>query len=269
MCKCAGLIIYKSNFILLNILYQNEHLECMWPNQCVHGDFHSTALAGVIPTSSLHIFAGLIRHLLLLWQCSILHFLPCAVWQELEAGHVFPSFEFPWSCLHFEVSFLISKHKNADRAWKATSISTDNQWHVVGQRVVCWQQLERRPVYSSTQAHNAMLNDSKIKYWHLILQLCAFPYQPGDGFGNARERCKHLWTTQVWLIHPHVHIPRHLAMICSTLSLHMGQHMICSSTSSPPGILQKSKIMVASWSCDYPLWQLDVSCHMSQLKRMS
>ena len=28
MYTCAGLIIYKSNFILLNILYQNEHLEC-------------------------------------------------------------------------------------------------------------------------------------------------------------------------------------------------------------------------------------------------
>ena len=28
MYTCAGLIIYKSNFILLNISYQNEHLEC-------------------------------------------------------------------------------------------------------------------------------------------------------------------------------------------------------------------------------------------------
>ena len=28
MYTCAGLIIYKSNFILLNILYQNEYLEC-------------------------------------------------------------------------------------------------------------------------------------------------------------------------------------------------------------------------------------------------
>ena len=28
MYTCAGLIIYQSNFILLNISYQNEHLEC-------------------------------------------------------------------------------------------------------------------------------------------------------------------------------------------------------------------------------------------------
>ena len=28
MYTCAGLVIYKSNIILLNISYQNEHLEC-------------------------------------------------------------------------------------------------------------------------------------------------------------------------------------------------------------------------------------------------
>ena len=36
--------------------------------------------------------------------------------------------------------------------------------------------------------------------------------------------------------------------------------MICSSTSSPPDNLHKSRITPASWSCDYTLWQLDASC---------
>ena len=49
MYTCAGLIIYKSNFILLNISYQNEHLEC---GQNGAATAIPTALqrAGVIPT---------------------------------------------------------------------------------------------------------------------------------------------------------------------------------------------------------------------------
>ena len=48
MYTCAGLIIYKSNFILLNISYQNEHLEC---GQNGAATAIPTALqrAGVIP----------------------------------------------------------------------------------------------------------------------------------------------------------------------------------------------------------------------------
>ena len=49
MYTCAGLIIYKSNFILLNISYQNEHLEC---GQNGAATAIPTALlrAGVIPS---------------------------------------------------------------------------------------------------------------------------------------------------------------------------------------------------------------------------
>ena len=49
MYTCAGLIIYKSNCILLNISYQNEHLEC---GQNGAATAIPTALqrAGVIPT---------------------------------------------------------------------------------------------------------------------------------------------------------------------------------------------------------------------------
>ena len=52
MYTCAGLIIYKSNFILLNISYQNEHLEC---GQNGAATAIPTALlrAGVIPNLSL------------------------------------------------------------------------------------------------------------------------------------------------------------------------------------------------------------------------
>ena len=51
MYTCAGLIIYKSNFILLNISYQNEHLEC---GQNGAATAIPTALqrAGVIPNNS-------------------------------------------------------------------------------------------------------------------------------------------------------------------------------------------------------------------------
>ena len=51
MYTCAGLIIYKSNFILLNISYQNEHLEC---GQNGAATAIPTALqrAGVIPNKS-------------------------------------------------------------------------------------------------------------------------------------------------------------------------------------------------------------------------
>ena len=51
MYTCAGLIIYKSNFILLNISYQNEHLEC---GQNGAATAIPTALqrAGVIPNLS-------------------------------------------------------------------------------------------------------------------------------------------------------------------------------------------------------------------------
>ena len=51
MYTCAGLIIYKSNFILVNISYQNEHLEC---GQNGAATAIPTALqrAGVIPTVS-------------------------------------------------------------------------------------------------------------------------------------------------------------------------------------------------------------------------
>ena len=50
MYTCAGLIIYKSNFILLNISYQNEHLEC---GQNGAATAIPTALqrAGVIPNN--------------------------------------------------------------------------------------------------------------------------------------------------------------------------------------------------------------------------
>ena len=52
MYTCAGLIIYKSNFILLNISYQNEHLEC---GQNGAATAIPTALlrAGVIPSTSI------------------------------------------------------------------------------------------------------------------------------------------------------------------------------------------------------------------------
>ena len=51
MYTCAGLIIYKSNFILLNISYQNEHLEC---GQNGAATAIPTALqrAGVIPITT-------------------------------------------------------------------------------------------------------------------------------------------------------------------------------------------------------------------------
>ena len=54
MYTCAGLIIYKSNFILLNISYQNEHLEC---DQNGAATAIPTALqrAGVIPNSNVEI----------------------------------------------------------------------------------------------------------------------------------------------------------------------------------------------------------------------
>ena len=56
MYTCAGLIIYKSNFILLNISYQNEHLEC---GQNGAATAIPTALqrAGVIP-NSIRVFCG-------------------------------------------------------------------------------------------------------------------------------------------------------------------------------------------------------------------
>ena len=70
MYTCAGLIIYKSNFILLNISYPNEHLEC---GQNGAATAIPTALqrAGVIPTQSA------------------LHFTP---WQTCSFRH---KFDFP------------------------------------------------------------------------------------------------------------------------------------------------------------------------------
>ena len=63
MYTCAGLIIYKSNFILLNISYQNEHLEC---GQNGAATAIPTALqrAGVIPNiNALQFIFGVIYKL--------------------------------------------------------------------------------------------------------------------------------------------------------------------------------------------------------------
>ena len=106
---------------------------------------------------------------------------------------------------HFEVSSLISKHKNAERAWKATSISTTNQWHVVGQRVVCWQQLDGTPSFPQFHSGSQCYAD-----WHQVQILTPHPPVVGISlparwrFGSSKEGCEHLWKMLADL---HVYIP--------------------------------------------------------------
>ena len=78
MYTCAGLIIYKSNFILLNISYQNEHLEC--------GQNGATT---AIPTA----LRPLVSYLVQQPPLKNLHRMQCtsaAAWWQLVISYIYP-----------------------------------------------------------------------------------------------------------------------------------------------------------------------------------